>query len=110
MAYGICKSLLVCLSSLLGSVSGSRTTNIRLWLSNSHGCWYGLLRILRLPNYTYKSRPSSRRNEITIIRLIDQLRLLDQDMIRLQEKVNTVLEMQENEKKLDSEQNPNKEV
>ena len=35
----------------------------------------------------------------TIIRLIDQLRLLDQDMIRLQEKVNTVLEMKENEKK-----------
>ena len=34
----------------------------------------------------------------TIIRLIDQLRLLDQDMIRLQEKVNTVLEMKENEK------------
>ena len=37
--------------------------------------------------------------KITIIRLIDQLRLLDQDMIRLQEKVNTVLEMKENEKK-----------
>ena len=30
------------------------------------------------------------------------LRLLDQDMIRLQEKVNTVLEMKENEKKLDN--------
>ena len=29
----------------------------------------------------------------TIIRLTDQLRLLDQDMIRLQEKVNTVLEL-----------------
>ena len=31
----------------------------------------------------------------TIIRLTDQLRLLDQDMIRLQEKVNTVLEYRE---------------
>jgi len=31
----------------------------------------------------------------TIIRLTDQLRLLDQDMIRLQEKVNTVLELNE---------------
>lgn len=30
----------------------------------------------------------------TIIRLTDQLRLLDQDMIRLQEKVNTVLELE----------------
>ena len=41
----------------------------------------------------------------TIIRLIDQLRLLDQVMIRLQEKVNTVLEMKENEKKVNPEQN-----
>ena len=34
----------------------------------------------------------------TIIRLTDQLRLLDQDMIRLQEKVNTVLELNEKQK------------
>ena len=33
----------------------------------------------------------------TIIRLTDQLRLLDQDMIRLQGKVNTVLELNEKE-------------
>ena len=33
----------------------------------------------------------------TIIRLTDQLRLLDQDMIRLQEKVNTVLDLKEQE-------------
>ena len=33
----------------------------------------------------------------TIIRLTDQLRLLDQDMIRLQEKANTVLELNEKE-------------
>jgi hypothetical protein len=31
----------------------------------------------------------------TTIRLTDQLRLLDQDMIRLQEKVNTVTELRE---------------
>ena len=34
----------------------------------------------------------------TIIRLTDQLRLLDQDMIRLQQKVNTVLELKEENK------------
>ena len=39
----------------------------------------------------------------TIIRLTDQLRLLDQDMIRLQQKVNTVLELKE-ENKLKSEE------
>ena len=33
----------------------------------------------------------------TIIILTDQLRLLDQDMIRLQEKINTVLELKEQE-------------
>ena len=47
-----------------------------------------------------KVDPAVEEMKITIIRLIDQLRLLDQDMIRLQEKVNTVLEMKENEKKL----------
>ena len=31
----------------------------------------------------------------TIIRLTDQLRLLDQDMIRLKEKVNTALELKQ---------------
>ena len=46
--------------------------------------------------------PAINEMKITIIRLIDQLRLLDQDMIRLQEKVNTVLEMKENEKKLNN--------
>ena len=46
-----------------------------------------------------KVDPAVDQMKLTIIRLIDQLRLLDQDMIRLQEKVNTVLEMQENEKK-----------
>ena len=35
----------------------------------------------------------------TIIRLTDQLRLLDQDMIRLQQKVNTVLERNEKKEK-----------
>tara|TARA_R100000742_G_C4239978_1_gene59846 strand:- start:61 stop:315 length:255 start_codon:yes stop_codon:yes gene_type:complete len=34
----------------------------------------------------------------TIIRLTDQLRLLDQDMIRLQQKVNTVVRLKEQEK------------
>ena len=33
--------------------------------------------------------------KVTIIRLTDQLRMLDQDMIRLQQKVNTVLELKE---------------
>lgn len=42
----------------------------------------------------------------TVIRLTDQLRLLDQDMIRLQQKVNTVMELKEegklNENLMDS--------
>ena len=43
--------------------------------------------------------PAVEEMKTTIIRLTDQLRLLDQDMIRLQEKVNTVLELKDDEKK-----------
>ena len=43
--------------------------------------------------------PSVQDMKATIIRLTDQLRLLDQDMIRLQEKVNTVLELREQKTK-----------
>ena len=35
----------------------------------------------------------------TLIGLIDRIRMLDNDMIRLQQKVNTILQMKENEKK-----------
>jgi hypothetical protein len=42
--------------------------------------------------------PAVQEMKMTIIRLTDQLRLLDQDMIRLQQKVNTVLELKEHEK------------
>ncbi|MDC0061278.1 hypothetical protein OAJ26_00340 [bacterium] len=38
-----------------------------------------------------------------LIRLIDQVRMLDQDMIRLQEKVKVVLEYRERQKLLDME-------
>jgi len=34
-----------------------------------------------------------------LIKVIDQMRMLDQDLIRLQQKVDTVLEYKENEKK-----------
>jgi hypothetical protein len=39
--------------------------------------------------------PAVQDMKITIIRLTDQLRLLDQDMIRLQEKLNTALQVKE---------------
>ena len=42
--------------------------------------------------------PSIQDMKKTIIRLTDRLRLLDQDMIRLQQKVNTVLELKEENK------------
>ena len=42
--------------------------------------------------------PAVQEMKATIIRLTDQLRLLDQDMIRLQQKVNTVVELKEEHK------------
>ena len=39
--------------------------------------------------------PAVQDMKVTIIRLTDQLRLLDQDMIRLQEKLNTAIQVQD---------------
>jgi hypothetical protein len=54
---------------------------------------------------TNKIDPAVQEMKITIIRLTDQLRLLDQDMIRLQQKVNTVLELKEENKLVDHNEN-----
>ena len=43
--------------------------------------------------------PATEKMHFQLIRVIDHMRMLDQDLIRLQQKVDTVLEMKENEKK-----------
>ena len=43
--------------------------------------------------------PATEKMHFQLIRVIDQMRMLDQDLIRLQQKVNVVLEYKENEKK-----------
>ena len=48
---------------------------------------------------TNKIDPAVQDMKGTIIRLTDQLRLLDQDMIRLQSKVNTVIEVKDQDEK-----------
>ena len=48
---------------------------------------------------TEKIDPAIEKSKFTLIHLIDQIRMLDQDMIRLQKKLDTVLEMKENERK-----------
>jgi len=57
---------------------------------------------------TEKIDPSVEEMKATIIRLTDQLRLLDQDMIRLQQKVNTVLEVREKEGRHETAESKNK--
>ena len=54
---------------------------------------------------TNKIDPAVQEMKVTIIRLTDQLRLLDQDMIRLQQKVNTVLELKEENRLVDDREN-----
>ena len=54
---------------------------------------------------TNRIDPAVAEMKTTIIRLTDQLRLLDQDMIRLQQKVNTVLELREQEKNNEQREN-----
>ena len=45
--------------------------------------------------------PAVSQMKTTIIRLTDQLRLLDQDMIRLKEKIDTVVKIKENDENKD---------
>lgn len=49
-------------------------------------------------------KPALGKMHIALIRVIDQTRMLDQDLIRLQQKVDVVLEYRENEKKRKTEQ------
>jgi hypothetical protein len=49
--------------------------------------------------------PEIEKHHMQVIKVIDQLRMLDQDLIRLQQKVNVVLEYRENERKKNEENN-----
>ena len=44
---------------------------------------------------TEELEPNIDKQKTTLVKLIDQMRMLDQDQIRLQEKLNTVLEYRE---------------
>ena len=44
--------------------------------------------------------PATEKMHFQLIRVIDQMRMLDQDLIRLQQKVDVVLEYRENERKV----------
>ena len=48
---------------------------------------------------TEKIDPATEEMKLTVLKLIDQIRLMDNDMIRLQKKLDTVLQMKENERK-----------
>ncbi len=59
---------------------------------------------------TQKIDPATEEMKMTVLKLIDQIRMMDNDMIRLQEKLDTVLQMKENEKKLsNADDSPNRE-
>ena len=49
--------------------------------------------------------PATEKMHFQLIRVIDQMRMFDQDLIRLQQKVDVILEMRENEKKKKGESN-----
>lgn len=49
-----------------------------------------------------KLEPQIEKMHFALIKVIDQTRMLDQDLIRLQQKVDVVLEYRENEKKKQS--------
>ena len=51
---------------------------------------------------TEKIDPATEEMKMTVLKLIDQIRLMDNDMIRLQKKLDTVLQMKENERKINN--------
>ena len=53
--------------------------------------------------------PQIEKMHFALIKVIDQVRMLDQDLIRLQQKVNVVLEMKDNLKKKAGENDNGKE-
>ena len=48
---------------------------------------------------TEKNDPATEQMKMTVLKLIDQIRMMDNDMIRLQKKLDTVLQMRENDRK-----------
>jgi len=50
---------------------------------------------------TVELKPKLSKSQVELVRLIDQIRMLDNDVIRLQSKVNTVLEYREKEEILE---------
>ena len=58
---------------------------------------------------TEKIDPAIEDMKMTILSLIDQIRMLDNDMIRLQKKLDTVLQLKENEERIEALENTVKE-
>tara|TARA_B100001057_G_scaffold202412_1_gene203196 strand:- start:1346 stop:1615 length:270 start_codon:yes stop_codon:yes gene_type:complete len=48
---------------------------------------------------TEKIDPATEQMKMTVLKLIDQIRMMDNDMIRLQKKLDTVLQIRENDRK-----------
>jgi len=48
---------------------------------------------------TEKIDPAIEDMKVTILQLIDQIRMMDNDMIRLQKKLDTILQIKENDRK-----------
>ena len=48
---------------------------------------------------TEKIDPATEQMKMTVLKLIDQIRMMDNDMSRLQKKLATVLQMRENDRK-----------
>ena len=54
---------------------------------------------------TEELEPKIDKQRTTLIKLIDQMRMVDQDQIRLQQKLNTILEIRRNQKNREKENN-----
>ena len=68
-------------------------------INNYFGSQWSFARFKMPDSDNENIEPEIEKMHMQLIKLIDQVRMLDQDMIRLQQKVDVILEMRENEKK-----------
>ena len=65
----------------------------RVWLSDCRHGWSALYDPLHLVTNNIKAKLAEA--NVTLIKLIDRCRMLDNDIIRLQQKLDTAIEMRE---------------
>ena len=73
-----------------GKINGYCCFNKRLWFSGSGNIFSRLLYLVPINYIVQEIKPKLAKTSATLINLIDRIRMLDNDLIRLKTKINTL--------------------